>query len=357
MNPAGPRFAFPVVAVIVVLAVLLCSPLAAAPAPGWKKVDVPATGSYFWRYVPTTLDTSRPVPLVLFFHGAGGSPEGYKDFVLEAVEAAGCVVALPKSSGLGWGTEADDRTVAETLRLVRQEITVDDRRIALAGHSAGGAYAYLLTYADHSYSAVFTLSAPWFNVASLADPVYKAPIRMYYGTTDPNFTGGSYAKLKAQWNRLGVPWEDDVQAGFGHNTWPVASMTNGFLFVVSKSRPEPTARCVPGDTNLCLNHGRFKVEVAWDANGSSGPGRVVPGASADSGLFWFFSPDNWELLVKVLDACGLNNRYWVFAAATTDVHYVLTVTDILTGSFARYENPAGKPSPATTDTGAFATCP
>ena len=353
MNPAAPRVVLSVLAVLVVLSAL---PLAAAPVPGWKKVDVPATGSYFWRYVPTTLDASRPAPLVLFFHGAGGVPEGYKDFVLEAVEAAGCVVAIPKSSGLGWGTEADDRTVAETLRLVRQELSVDDRRVALAGHSAGGAYAYLLTYADSRYSAVFTLSAPWYDVASLADATYKAPIRMYYGTTDPNFTGGAYAKLKAQWNRLGVPWQEDVRAGFGHNTWPVASMVDGFLFLVSQSRPE-AAPCVPADTNLCLNRGRFKVVVSWDANGSSGRGRVVPGAAADSGLFWFFGADNWELMVKVLDACTLDHHYWVFAAATTDVHYVLTVTDTATGRFKRYENPAGKPAPATTDTSAFATCP
>jgi dienelactone hydrolase len=358
VKPAAPRVVLPVLGVLAVLGALAAPPLAAAPVPGWLKVNVPATGSYFWRYVPTTFSASRPTPLVLFFHGAGGTPEGYKDFVADAVEATGCVVALPKSSsGLGWGTETDERTVAETLRLLRQELTVDDRRIALAGHSAGGAYAYLLAYADTRYSAVFSLSAPWYEVASLADPVYKAPIRMYYGTTDPNFTGGAYAKLKAQWNRLGVPWEEDVQAGFSHNTWPASSMTNGFLFLMSKSRPEPTALCVPSDTNLCLNHGRFRVEVAWDTNGTLGQGRVVPGAAADSGLFWFFGPDNWELMVKVLDACTLNSRYWVFAAATTDVHYVLTVTDTATGSIARYENPAGKPSAATTDTNAFSTCP
>jgi pimeloyl-ACP methyl ester carboxylesterase len=347
----------PILAVLVVLAVLFSSPLAAAPTPGWNKVDIPATGSYFWLYLPYTLDASRTVPLVLFFHGAGARPENYKDFLFEAAETAGCVLALPRSSGLGWGTAADERTVAETLRLVRQELTVDDRRIALAGHSAGGAFAYLLAYADSRYSAVFSLSAPWYDVASLADPAYKVPIRMYYGTTDQNFTGGAYAKLKAQWNRLGVPWEEDVQAGFGHNNWPPASMINGLLFLVSKSRPEPAAPCVPGDTNLCLNRGRFKVEVSWDVNGSSGPGRVVPGASADSGLFWFFGPDNWELLVKVLDGCPYDGHYWVYAAATTDVHYVLTVTDTATGRVKHYENPAGKPSAATTDSGAFPTCP
>lgn len=32
---------------------------------------------------------------------------------------------------------------------------------------------------------------------------------------------------------------------------------------------------------------------------------------------WFFSSTKWELLVNVLNGCSANNRYWVFAAATT----------------------------------------
>lgn len=340
-----------------VLVAVLASSLSAAPLPGWQKIDIPATGSYLWRYVPQSLDASHPAPLVVFLHGAGGTPDLYKNLVSGAAEKAGCVVAMPKSaSDIGWGTGADEQTVSETSRLVAAELPVDEHRIAIAGHSAGGAYAYLLAYAGSQYSAVFTLSAPFYPVASLADPSYKPPIHMYYGTTDPNYTGDAYANLKAQWNRLGVAWEEDIELDWGHNSWPKSSMSNGFLFLVGKSRLDPSS-CVPTSTSLCLNHGRFRVEVAWSANGSSGAGTVVPGASADSGLFWFFSPENWELMVKVLDGCGVNQRYWVFAAATTNVHYVLTVTDTASGRVVRYENPAGRPAAATTDTNAFHTCP
>jgi predicted esterase len=345
-------------AVVVVLAFVLASPLAAAPSPGWQKFDITSTGSYLWRYVPQSLDTAHPAPLVVFLHGAGGAPENYKNLVSGAAEKAGCLVAMPKSaSNVGWGTGADEQTVAETSRLVQEELPVDEHRIAIAGHSAGGAYAHLLAYAGSRYSAVFTLSAPFYLVSSLADPSYKPPIRMYYGTTDPNYSGSAYSDLKAQWNRLGVAWEEDIEEGWGHNSWPKSSMANGFLFLTDKSRLDAGSTCVPTATILCLNRGRFRVQVHWDANGSSGEGMVVPGASADSGLFWFFSPENWELMVKVLDGCALNQRYWVFAAATTNVHYVLMVTDTATGGVARYENPAGKPAAATTDTGAFPTCP
>ncbi|HEV7509386.1 MAG TPA: hypothetical protein VGS07_31205 [Thermoanaerobaculia bacterium] len=337
---------------------LVAPPLAALPASGWVRVEIPATGSYYWRYIPQSLDASRPAPLVLFFHGSGTPPEVYLDRVRDAAESAGCVLALPRASGIGWGTGADEQTVTETLRLVRTELPIDDRRIALAGHSAGGAWAYLVAYADSIYSSVFTLSTPWYPVTALADPTYKPPIHMYYSTADPNYTAAR-PQLEAQWSHLGVPWDEDVQPGFSHSTWPAASMAAGFQFLVSHPRPAaaPVSDCAAGATALCLNKGRFRVEVAWDANGTSGSGQVVPGAAADSGLFWFFSAENWELMVKVLDGCALNGNYWVYSAATTDVHYVLTVTDTLTGQMKRYENPAGKAAAATTDSSAFLTCP
>jgi hypothetical protein len=120
----------------------------------------------------------------------------------------------------------------------------------------------------------------------------------------------------------------------------------------------PGAACAAGATTLCLQGGRFRVEVSWqDFAGHTGPGQVVPVDSASSGLFWFFSPDNWELMVKVLNGCAFNNRYWVFSAATTSVAYTLTVEDTRTGARREYRNRSGVPSPAITDTAAFATCP
>ena len=50
-------------------------------------------------------------------------------------------------------------------------------------------------------------------------------------------------------------------------------------------------------------------------------------------------------------------RYWVFSAATTNVHYSLVVYDMATGTRKVYFNYSGPPAPAVTDTAAFATCP
>ncbi len=117
--------------------------------------------------------------------------------------------------------------------------------------------------------------------------------------------------------------------------------------------------CVSSDDTLCLRaEDRFKIEVDWqDFDGDRGRGRLVAdGQSSQSGLVYFFRPDNWEMLVKIIDGCTNNGHFWVFGAATTNVAYSLRVTDTWTGTTATYENTLGTASPAITDTGALATC-
>jgi N-acetylneuraminic acid mutarotase len=117
------------------------------------------------------------------------------------------------------------------------------------------------------------------------------------------------------------------------------------------------AACVPSATSACLQGARFRVEVDWhDFVGNGGAAQVAASGTPDSGLFWFYGPDNWEVLVKVLNGCQQNDRYWVFAAAATTLQYTMTVTDTATGAVRTYSNPLGAPSPSTTDTEAFATC-
>jgi predicted esterase len=341
-------------------------PLTAAPLPGWKRFDLPETGSYLWRYLPAGVDLSKPAPAVVFLHGSGNTPDRYRPYVTDAADQAGLIVILPKSAtNLGWGVEADYRIAEESLRTVQAELTLDTRRVSVGGHSAGGTWAYLLAYQTRSgYSAVFSMAARFYQVGTLADPSYRIPIRMYWGDQDPNVS--SSPALKQQWDRLGVPWEEEVLPGIGHNTFPPGAMVNGFLFVAGKSRPADTGGggggggggCASSPTVLCLGGGRFRVEVAWkDFQGGAGPGSVVPGAvSEDSGLFWFFAPSNWELLVKVLDGCAVNGHHWVFAAATTTVEYTLTVTDTQTDQVWTWRNTPGLASPSVTDTAALGGC-
>ncbi|MGE5413872.1 MAG: PKD domain-containing protein [Syntrophomonadaceae bacterium] len=115
--------------------------------------------------------------------------------------------------------------------------------------------------------------------------------------------------------------------------------------------------CVVDPLTLCLNGGRFKTTITWQkTDGTSGSGTGV-GLTSDSGYFWFFSDTNIETVVKVLNACGLNNHYWVFAAGLTNVLATLTIVDEHTGAQKQYVNPQGTPFAPIQETGAFATCP
>ncbi|MEM9556663.1 MAG: hypothetical protein AAGC60_20555 [Acidobacteriota bacterium] len=100
-------------------------------------------------------------------------------------------------------------------------------------------------------------------------------------------------------------------------------------------------RLLAVDEPLALQSARFLAEVRWRAfDGSTGTGRAAL-RTDDTGTYWFFGPENLELMVKVLDGRGVNNHWWVFYGATTNVEFTLTVTDRVTGAQSLYFNPLG----------------
>lgn len=114
----------------------------------------------------------------------------------------------------------------------------------------------------------------------------------------------------------------------------------------------PSHPLSPSIPQLCLRGGRFSVFAVW-ATLPSGAGKPTK-LSSNSGAMWFFTPDNVELMVKVLDACHYNGHFWFFAAGLTDLPVFITVRDNQTGAQRMYQNPAGTAFRAITDTSAFA---
>jgi ELWxxDGT repeat protein len=110
--------------------------------------------------------------------------------------------------------------------------------------------------------------------------------------------------------------------------------------------------CAPDSAHLCLNGSRFAVEASWtDFAGRSGGG-VAGALTGDTGYFWFFAPENVEVVLKVLDGRALNGKFWVFYGALSNVEYTLKVTDTVTGAVRTYHNPSGRLA-SFADTSAF----
>ena len=123
-------------------------------------------------------------------------------------------------------------------------------------------------------------------------------------------------------------------------------------FLVTAAAPAGT--CIADAETLCLQDSRYAVTVEWrDGAGGSGSGRVVHAGTNDSGMFSFFDRANWEVLIKVLDGCAANGHVWVFGGSTTDLGYVIRVTDTATGALKEYRNEPGSPAAAITDIAAF----
>ena len=129
-----------------------------------------------------------------------------------------------------------------------------------------------------------------------------------------------------------------------------------------EEHPLPTPASFPGDIALGPDGGLWFTE----SQGLGTPGapnrighRSYSGVvTPDTGYFWFFVPENVELVVKVLDGChGPSPRYWVFAGGLTNARVTLRVTDLSTGDVRVYDKPQGPAFPPIQDTSAFATCP
>ena len=168
-----------------------------------------------------------------------------------------------------------------------------------------------------------------------------------------SFTRLSQAAEEAGQSRIygGIHWQFDNKVGLASGRALAEHVF--FNFLTPHAEPGP---CVSSPSALCLTGGRFKVEASWQTTSAHGSA-TADSLGSDSGSFWFFDPDNVELTVKVLNACGGFDRYWVFASGLTDVEVLIKVTDTHTGHVRQYFNPQGKPFVPVQDTDAFATCP
>jgi chitinase len=148
----------------------------------------------------------------------------------------------------------------------------------------------------------------------------------------------------------------------GAMTWSINwDATNGYDWVDAIAPAlAPAGRCSPSPTTLCLDDlpgdGRFAITVTYAAPNQSGSATAISLKSlgiAPAGLFWFFSPANPEMLVKVLNGCALNGNFWFFSSAGTNVGFTVQLLDTQTGASRTYTNPPNRAAPPVQDTSAL----
>lgn len=153
------------------------------------------------------------------------------------------------------------------------------------------------------------------------------------------------------WNTVTVAVTSVDEAGTA-----VAEPVTASLAVEVLSEEDSRANVCTYDApfRLCLGDGRFDVTAEFfDPSVEKWLSGRVTAFSRDTGFFTFFDRTNIEIMAKVLDACAINQRYWVFAGGATDLGVRLTVLDNATATSSLYESEAGQPFRAITDITAF----
>ena len=142
---------------------------------------------------PSTAETNKKTPLIVWLHGSGesgvgesifnsyGLPPVVKNWKLEGFNA---YIVMPHLLGeYNQGTRMNKTSATNVNNLIdqlRQELNIDEERIILCGHSLGGqGAAYIANYYPDLFSCVVPLSG--YDCGSKLENI-NIPIRAYVGS-------------------------------------------------------------------------------------------------------------------------------------------------------------------------------
>ncbi len=149
-------------------------------------------------YVPRNYDRSRPAPLVISLHGAGGWPVQQMETSEwnRVADSQGFIVVYPSADSHGgprvWavtrgpGLEKDVRFISELIDKLKADYHIDPRRIYANGLSNGGGMSFVLscTLSDRIAAVGMVASAQTLPWSWCADP-RPIPMITFHGTADP----------------------------------------------------------------------------------------------------------------------------------------------------------------------------
>ena len=199
----------------------------------------------------------------------------------------------------------------------------------------------------------------WIYAAGLTD------VEVHLSVTDTE-TGEIWSRVNP-WQQPFSPLQDiealggcpvsasTSEAESGSLGW-IASMAIGEKLPLKGRSQLVEGTCVPGATTLCLSGGRFEVSASFFSWTGGATPAFAESLTPESGMFWFFAPDNLELFVKIVDACVEFDRFWMFAAGLTNLEVELTVRDRWADQEETYPNALGTAFALIRDTSSFATC-
>jgi phospholipase/carboxylesterase len=139
-------------------------------------------------YVPSTIDRSKPVPLVLFLHGAMRTVDFFINAFAPGAEASGVIVLAPFANSGSWDAVRynfgpDPYRINAALQWMFDRWRIDPQRIVISGFSDGGTYSLAIGRANGDLFSRVVAYSPGFiiEIEEVGDP----PILITHGRDDP----------------------------------------------------------------------------------------------------------------------------------------------------------------------------
>jgi len=174
---------------------------------GSKTVMVGTTKRTYYLHVPAKYDGSKPGPLVVDFHGLGGSgtTEAGSNPYKSVIDPEGVVSAYPDgvngTNGTGWNigpccTTVDDVAFAKALvQDVQAMACIDPKRVYAVGYSLGGGMVHVLACkAADVFAAVSPAASDLVKeTVDSCKPARPITVFTFRGTADSSvpYAGGS----------------------------------------------------------------------------------------------------------------------------------------------------------------------
>lgn len=120
--------------------------------------------------VPENLPSDKPVPLLVMFHGAGGSAEKVLPFLIDHAKNRRFLLMLPQSVYPTWdltigGHGPDLEKLEKALAVVSSCFAIDPAHFGIAGFSDGGSYALSTGITNGNlFSHIIVFSGGFMNV-------------------------------------------------------------------------------------------------------------------------------------------------------------------------------------------------
>lgn len=197
-----------------------------------EKFDSPQGKRTYYLFVPDSVKTGAPAPLLVLLHGSGRNGLSLAEKWKEIASREGLILVAPDAhNSQGWFIPKDGpEFIHDLVETLRSKHPVNPRRVYLFGHSAGAVFALNLAMLESEYFAATAVHAgAWREEREFSYIKYakrKTPLAIFVGDRDASFPVNNVKATEAALRGQGFNVEVTLMKGHDHWYYDLAPEIN-----------------------------------------------------------------------------------------------------------------------------------